>query len=87
MLNLTMSERQALLGPLVVGCVLGSVVGLASWGFDAEYSHIDRWRMALNAAAAFAAALAIATVPLGILPIVIQRLRRRYGSTADDECR
>lgn len=87
MLNLTASERQALLGPLVVGCVLGAFVGLASWGFDSEYSHVDRWRMALNAAGAFAAALAIATVPLGILPIVIQRFRRRHGSIADDDGR
>lgn len=87
MLNLTASERQAMLGPLVVGLVLGGFVGLASWGFDSEYSHIDGWRMALNAAGAFAAALSIATVPLGILPIVIRRFRRRHGSAAGDEGR
>lgn len=87
MLNLTESERQALIGPLVVGCVLGAFVGLASWGFDGEYSHIDLWRMTLNALGAFAAGLTIATVPLGILPVVINRFRRRHGSTADEEMR
>ena len=84
MLSLTASGKASQLGPLVVGCVLGGFVGLACWGFDSEYSHIDEWRMALNAACAFAAAVAIATVPLGILPIVIQRFRRRHGSAADD---
>ena len=84
MLNLTAPERQTLLGPLVVGCVLGTFVALASWGFDSEYCHINRWHMAMNAAGAFAAALALATVPLGVLPIVIHRFRRRHGSAADD---
>ena len=87
MLNLTSPERQTLLGPLVVGCVLGTFVALASWGFDSEYSHINGWDMAMNAAGAFAATLAIATVPLGVLPIVIQRFRRWHGSAADDEGR
>jgi len=68
-LKLTASERQALVGPLVIGCLLGAFVALASWGFDGEYSHIDRWRMTLNAVVAFVAAVAIAAVPLGVLPI------------------
>jgi hypothetical protein len=87
MLDLTESERQALVGPVVVGCVLGAFAALASLGFDSEYSHIDRWRMALNALGAFAAALAITTVPPGVLPVVIQRFRRRHGPTADEERR
>jgi Mg/Co/Ni transporter MgtE len=87
MLKLTEFERQVLIGPLVVGCVLGAFVGLASWGFDSEYSRIHGWRMALNASGWFSAALAIATLPLGILPIVTQRFGRRHGSTADGEGR
>ena len=87
MLKLNASERQTLMGPLVIGCVLGAFVALATWGFDSEYSHTDGWRMALNATGVFAAALGIATVPMGILPIMVQRLRRRHGSAADDEAR
>ena len=87
MLNLTASERQTLAGPLVVGCILGAFAALASWGFDSEYSHINGWQMAMNAAGAFAAGLTIATVPLGVFPIVIQRFRQRPASAADDEGR
>lgn len=83
-MKLTASEKQALAGPIVVGCVLGAFVGLASWGFDSEYNHLDCWRMALNALGAFLASLAIAAVPLGVLPIAIQRLRQRKGSVADE---
>lgn len=84
-LNLTASEPQALVGPLVIGCLLGAFVALASWGFDSEYGHIDRWRMTLNAVVAFVAAVAIAAVPLGVLPIAIRRLHQRFGSTPGDE--
>jgi Mg/Co/Ni transporter MgtE len=73
MLNLTASERQSLAGPLVVGCVLGAIVSLASWGFDSKYGRIDSWRMMVNALGAFLAAIVVATVPLGILPIAIHR--------------
>jgi len=74
MLNLTASERQTLTGPLVVGSVLGAFVGLASWGFDSEYAHIDRWHMAIHAFVAFLASISIAAVPLAVLPIAIRRL-------------
>lgn len=82
MMKLTPSERQTLMGPLVVGCVLGAVVGAASWGFDSEYSHLDAWQMALDALAAFSAFLALVAGPLGILPVVVRRLRRDTKSRA-----
>jgi Mg/Co/Ni transporter MgtE len=84
MLNLTASERQGLIGPLVVGCLLGALLALATWGFDSEYSHIDHWHMALDASFAFLAALAIAALPLGVLPIAIGRLNRRHRSASDE---
>ncbi|MBV8657274.1 MAG: hypothetical protein JO142_05545 [Burkholderiales bacterium] len=85
MLKLNASERQSLVGPLVIGCLLGAFVALASWGFDSEYSHIDRWRMTLNAVADFVVSVAIAMVPLGILPIAIRRLHQRLNSAPDGE--
>jgi len=84
MMKLTPTERQTLTGPLVVGCVLGAFVGLATWGFDSEYSHLDRWRMALDALVAFLASVSIATLPLAVLPIALQRLRKRKGSAASE---
>ena len=85
MLKLTATERQGLIGPVVVGCLLGAFVALASWGFDSEYSHVGRLHMALNAAVAFLVALAIAALPLGVLPIALRRLSPRRGSIPCDE--
>jgi hypothetical protein len=85
MLKLTSSERQSLVGPLVVGCVIGACVGLVSWGFDSEDVHIDHWRKALNVLIAFLESIAVAVVPLGVLPIAIQRLQRRRQPVANEE--
>jgi len=87
MLKLTMSERQALTVPLVIGCLLGALAPLASRGFDSEYSHIDRWQMTLDAAAAFLATLTIAVAPLGLLPIAMRRLHQRRGSAPGQDRR
>lgn len=84
MLNLTASERQTLTGPLVLGSVLGAFVGLASWGFDSEYAHIDHWHMAIHALVSCLASVSVAALPLAVLPIAIQRLRRARGSTQEE---
>jgi len=83
MKKLTSSERQAPTGPLVVGSLLGALAGLASWGFDSEYSYLDHWRMALNASLEFLTFLAIAVVPLAAIPMVLERLRQRKRSASD----
>ena len=82
-MKLTPSEKQTLSGPLVAGFILGTVVGLASLGFDSEYGHLTRWHMAFDALAAFLISVAIAVVPLGLLPIAIQRLRRSRASPTE----
>ena len=84
MMKLTSSERQTLVGPCAIGCLLGLVVGLASWAFDSEYNHNGYWQMALNASVAFLASVAVATVPLGILPIVVRRVRLRRRAAAGE---
>ena len=84
MMKLTSSERRALIGPLLMGCVLGAFVGFASWGFDSEYRHLDHWRMGVNASLAFLASLGIVLVPLAVFPIVFQRLRQHRKSAADE---
>ena len=78
-MKLTPTERQTLLGPLVAGCVLGAAVALAVLGFDSEYRHLTPGQMALNACVAFVASVAIAVVPLGLLPIAVRRLRQRLA--------
>ena len=82
-MNLTPSERETLAGPLVVGCVLGAVAGVAVLGLDSEYGSLTRWRMALDVLVAISASIAITVVPLGLLPIAVRRLRERKKSAAD----
>ncbi|HEY8877510.1 MAG TPA: hypothetical protein VIN03_08105 [Roseateles sp.] len=80
MLKLTSSEWETLTGPLVIGCVLGAFVGLASWGFDSEYGHLGHLRMLLNAFSAFLVSLVIVTIPFGVLPVAARREQQRKGS-------
>lgn len=84
MQKLTASEKQTLVGPLAVGFLLGAIVAIASWGFDSEYRQLESSRLALNALGAFTASLLLVTVPLGIVPIVVRRLRRQTDSRLDE---
>jgi hypothetical protein len=81
--KLTPHEKQALVGPTVVGCLLGMAVGVASLGFDSEYGHATYWQLALDFMVAFLASVAVAVVPLGLLPMAVQRLRQGKGSQAE----
>ena len=83
-MSLTRSERQTLTGPAVVGCVLGSVVGFVTLAFDSDYGNLTRWGVALDVVASFSATVAIAMVPLGLLPIAIHRLRGLKRGAQDD---
>ena len=84
MMKLTASERQTLSGPLVVGCLLGTLVGIASWSFNSEYGHLRFWQMALDALGAFAASVVLVVGTLGIIPLVIRRLRGKEKSKVDE---
>lgn len=83
MQRLSASEKETLAGPLAVGCLLGAIVAIASWGFDGEYRHLESWPLALNALVAFATSVLLVVVPLGILPVVVRRLRRPTDSRID----
>jgi hypothetical protein len=81
--KLTPLEKQALVGPIVVGGLLGMVVGITSLGFDSEYGHATSWQLALDFLVSFLESVAGAVVPLGLLPIAVQRLRQGSGSQAE----
>jgi len=85
MLKLTSTERQTLAGPLAVGCGIGVLAGLASWGLESEYTNLGHWRMFVDALGAFLASLAVTTIPLGLLPITVHRLQERRSSAAGEE--
>ena len=74
-MNLTKSERQTLIGPVAVGCVLGAVVSFVTLAFDSDYGDLTRWAVALDVVVSFSVTVAIAVVPLGLLPIAVHRLR------------
>jgi len=83
-MKLTRFERQTLTGPAVVGCVLGSLVGFVTLAFDSDYGNLTRWGVALDVVTSFLATVAIAMVPLWLLPIAIHRLRGLKRGGQDD---
>lgn len=83
-MTLSHSEKQTLIGPLVVGCLLGAFVAYAVFAFASELAlqdgqSIDKWKTAAEAAFAFLVATASTVGLLGILPIAIHRRRAKGG--------
>lgn len=81
-MTLSPSERQTLIGPLVVGCIFGAFAGYAVFAFASEYtlqngSNSDFWRTALEAAIAFLVAAGVTVGVLGVLPILVGRWRAK----------
>jgi hypothetical protein len=83
-MHLTAQEKQALIGPLVVGIVLGALVAYAVFAFASEYAlqgHPSSiWRTAVEASIGFLVSVLGTVGTLGALPIAIQRLRTRSNS-------
>jgi Sec-independent protein secretion pathway component TatC len=83
-MTLSPSEKQTLIGPLVVGCLLGAFVAYAVFAFASEFElqngeSIDKWQTAAEAFFAFLVAAAATVGLLGVLPIVVQRWRAKGG--------
>ena len=80
------SERQTLLGPLVVGCLLGVFVASAVFAFASEYrlqgSGGNWWQIAAEAVFGFIASTLATVGLLGLLPIAIHRLPSKGNSDA-----
>jgi hypothetical protein len=85
-MRLSPSEKQTLLGPLVVGCLLGAFVAYAVTAFASEYrlQGIDPspWQVAAEAAVGFLVSVGGTVGVLGLLPIAIGRLRSKREGDA-----
>lgn len=83
-MKLSPAEKQTLIGPLVVGCLLGAFCANAVFAFASEYKlqngdSIDGWQTAAEAVAAFLAAVVSTVGLLGVLPIAVHRWRAKGG--------
>jgi membrane-associated HD superfamily phosphohydrolase len=74
---LTQSERETLAGPSVVGCILGSFLGFLVFGLESEHFGAADLGTVVHAVEAFLIGIALSVVPLGLLPVIIARVRRR----------
>lgn len=84
-MTLSPSEKHKLIGPLVVGCLLGAFVAYAVYAFASELAlqngqSIDKWKTGVEAVFAFLVAAASIVGLLGGLPIVVHRWRAKGGS-------
>jgi Mg/Co/Ni transporter MgtE len=83
-MTLSPSEKQTLIGPLVVGCLLGAFCAYAVFAFASEYrlqngDSIDTWQTAAEAVFAFFVAAVSTAGLLGVLPIAVHRWRAKGG--------
>ncbi len=84
-MKLSPAEKQTLIGPLVVGCLLGVFCAYAVFAFTSEYrlqngDPIDKWQTAAEAVVAFLVAVVSTVGLLGVLPISVHRWREKGGS-------
>jgi hypothetical protein len=80
--KLTVEEKQSLLGPAVIGCLLGAFAAYAVFAFASEYAVQEAtsptfWATAGEASLAFAVCVAGTVGFLGLAPLAIGRLRSR----------
>jgi hypothetical protein len=90
-MRFTASERQSLIGPLVVGLLFGALAGLTTASFALEYGRyvhqesslpVLAW-VALEAGSAFALVAGSTFFLLGVLPLSIGRLSSRAAKNRD----
>jgi hypothetical protein len=83
-MTLSQSEQQTLIGPLVVGSLLGAFVAYAVFAFASEYrlqnvEPIYEWQTVAEAVFAFSVAVVSTVGLLGVLPITVHRWRAKGG--------
>ena len=83
-MTLSPAEKQTLIGPLVVGCLLGAFCAYAVFAFSIEYKlqngdSVDGWQTAAEAVVAFLVAVVSTVGLLGVLPIAVHRWRAKSG--------
>lgn len=85
-MRLSPSERQVLVGPLVVGCIFGAFVAYASFAFASEYGSQGNvniwWLTAGDAAFGFLGTVLSIVGVWGVLPILAGRFRSKQDNNA-----
>ena len=72
------SERDTLLGPAVVGLLVGAVSAFCVVAFDSDYGGtMQLWQKILRATLGFFGGFLVAFGPFGLLPILVARLGNR----------
>ena len=81
-MKITSSEREALLGPTVVGILAGAFSAFCVVAFDSDYGGtIQVWQRVLRTVLGFFGGFLAAFGPFGLLPILVARLMRRNRSS------
>jgi hypothetical protein len=77
-MKITPSERSTLLGPTVVGILVGAFAAFCVVGFDGDYGGtMQVWQRILKAVLGFFGGFLVAFGPFGLLPVLDTRLMRR----------
>jgi hypothetical protein len=77
-MKITSSERDTLLGPTVVGILVGAFTAFCVVAFDSDYGGtIQVWQRVLRAVLGFFGGFLVAFGPFGLLPILVARLMQR----------
>lgn len=77
-MKITPSERGTLLGPKVVGILVGAFSAFCVVAFDSDYGGaMQLWLKLLRALLGFFGGFLVAFGPFGLLPLLVARLIRR----------
>ncbi len=80
-MKITPSERDTLLGPTLIGVLVGAFAAFCVFAFDSDYGGtIQVWQRVLLAMLGFFSSFLLAFVPFGLLPVLVTRLMRRNRS-------
>ena len=81
LMKITPSERATLLGPTVIGMLVGAFSAFCVVAFDSDYGGtIQVWQRVLRTVLGFFGGFLVAFGPFGLLPILVARLVRRNRS-------
>lgn len=80
-MKITPSERGTLLGPTVIGIMVGAFAAFCVVAFDSDYGGtIQVWQRVLRTVFGFLGGFLVAFGPFGLLPILVGHLIRRNRS-------
>jgi hypothetical protein len=81
-MKLSQHERQALIGPAVVGIVVGILFAVCTVAFNSDYKPAAHsgWLATSDVMLSFAGGFLLAFLPFGLAPVLVGRIRTDKGS-------